>query len=163
MIWDWLGTTIIEILPWQPQGDAAVASGVCHGSPPRGVRRSSRGIRDPQSIMATTLRAKLDIMDVGPQGSFDWTKADSEPGSYTTGVDLASTLPPLVLEHLFSFLDLTSLKNCAQVCNRWNKYVLSARSIYPTCYIACTNSCFNRKLLTGFFVTKTAKCGEFSV
>ena len=105
---DCLGTTVIEILTWQPQGDAAAASGVCHGSPPRGVRRSSRGIRDPQSIMATTLRAKLDIMDVGPQGSFDWTKAEPEPGSYTTGVDLASTLPLLVLEHLFSFLDLTS-------------------------------------------------------
>ena len=123
---------MIEIITWQPQGDAAVASGVCHGSPPRGVRRSSRGIRDPQSIMATTLRAKLDIMDVGPQGSFDWTKAEPEPGSYTTGVDLASTLPLLVLEHLFSFLDLTSLKNCAQVCKRWNKYVLSLGSIYPT-------------------------------
>ena len=41
------------------------------------------------------------------------------PSSY----DLASQLPESVLENLFCFLDLASLRSCCMVCQRWNSFL----------------------------------------
>lgn len=62
----------------------------------------------------------------GPHaGGFDWKSASMPTTSQggCGGVDLASTLPVGVLEHLFSFLDLTSLKSAAQVCKKWSRFL----------------------------------------
>jgi len=68
---------------------------------------------------------KLEVLD-GPNEAdgFDWKSATSIATSQGSGgVDLASSLPIGVLEHLFSFLDLTSLKSAAQVCKRWSRFL----------------------------------------